>query len=224
MLEGYRQEYQRISQVLPKKNAIYFTSKKYVASPLRFMFGINTYIIKDVNIFMSKVQKLMNDGFDVYLIQYGPPFYPYDNISLNKIGSINLTGLYPIESGSKYPDLLHNKERTMDIYRISKGFSQKSNPNVILYEWKPTTGGFFTLCGKIEKEKTLTTFRQGGQLLGGPYLTLEKGIYKVRFIGQSLEKAKYNVFSNEATNEILIKEKKYSTSRLKCYLKSLNRS
>lgn len=72
MLSGYSEEFERLSTSLPSEKAIYFTKKQDLASPLRYLSGKDTYLIYETRPFLENAIKLIELGWNVYLIDEDP--------------------------------------------------------------------------------------------------------------------------------------------------------
>ncbi|MGJ4744938.1 hypothetical protein ACQV5M_01135 [Leptospira sp. SA-E8] len=202
MMESYLEGYERFSKSLVTDEGIYFTTKRQIASPLRYIYGRNIFIIEDVTGFLEKVPKLLKLGKKVYIIQNGDLSGYKSNLQFVKVGNLDLRGRFPIESVYKFPEFLYHKNLNLQVFMIE--MSGKIHLSVpIELEWKPAEGGFLSKVGMIEEDGAISATRHRGPLVYGPFLTLSNGKYELQFTGKNLRNAEFDVVCNRGSDRLL---------------------
>ncbi|WP_125226333.1 hypothetical protein [Leptospira neocaledonica] len=192
MLQGYVEGYESFAKISPNENSFYFTTKRAISSPLRYIYGKNVFLINDSEGFLNKVPKLLELGKNVYIIQNGGFSGVKKNLKFTHISDLDLRGNFPIESVHRYPEFLYHKNLNLQFYRIEET-KLPVLPEKIQFDWNPAQAGFLSNVGKIEEDGTISATRHQGSLVYGPYLTLPKGKYRIEFVGENLQKADFDV-------------------------------
>ncbi|MGJ4786658.1 hypothetical protein [Leptospira koniambonensis] len=206
MMEGYENVYETFSSSTPSENSFYFTTKRQIASPLRYIYGKNVYLINDSEEFLQKVPKLLSLGKSVYIIQNGILAGADPYLKFTHTKDLVLTGNFPAESIQRYPEFLYHKNLNLQTYKLE--ISQaKVLPEPIQFDWIPAEGGFFSRVGEIESDGTISATRHQGPLVYGPFLILPKGKYSVEFFGDNLSHAKFDVAYNGGSSYLSPEEK-----------------
>ncbi|PJZ26660.1 hypothetical protein CH352_04475 [Leptospira hartskeerlii] len=202
MMESYLEGYSQFSKVMPIDESVYFTTKRSIASPLRYIYGRNIFIVKDSLEFLKKVPELLKLGKKVYIIQNGDFSGYKDSLKFYKVANLDLRGRFPIESVQRFPEFLYHKNLNLQVFRIE--ISDKISFNgPIEMEWNPAEGGFLSKVGKIEEDGTISATRHRGPLVYGPYLTLPSGKYELQFIGKNLQNAEFDVVCKHGSDRLL---------------------
>lgn len=206
MMEFYLEGYEKFSKSVPLDDGIYFTTKRSIASPLRYIYGRDIFIIENSMEFLKKVPELIKLGKRVYIIQNGDFSGYKSNLKFSKVGNLDLKGRFPIESVYKFPEFLYHKNLNLQVFKIEisdKIFLGQS----IEMDWKPADGGFLSKVGKIEEDGTISATRHRGPLVYGPFLTLPSGKYELQFFGKNLQNAEFDVVCNKGSDRLLESQK-----------------
>ncbi|PJZ48381.1 hypothetical protein [Leptospira saintgironsiae] len=206
MMEGYENGYETFANSTPSENAFYFTTKRQIASPLRYIYGKNIYLINDSEEFLQKVPKLLSLGKNVYMIQNGALSGADPFIKFTHIADLILKGNFPAESIQRYPEFLYHKNLNLQTYEL-KISQTKVLPEPIQFDWIPANGGFFSRMGEINSDGTISATRHQGPLVYGPLLTLPKGKYKVEFFGENFDHARFDIAYNGGSSLLSQEEK-----------------
>ncbi|GBF38969.1 putative membrane protein [Leptospira johnsonii] len=206
MMEEYENGYEIFANSTPDENSFYFTTKRQIASPLRYIYGKNIYLINDSEEFLQKVPKLLSLGKRVHMIQNGGLSGADPYLKFTHTTDLVLKGSFPAESIQRYPEFLYHKNLNLQTYELE--ISQtKVLPEPIQFDWMPANGGFFSRVGEINSDGTISATRHQGPLVYGPLLTLPKGKYKVEFSGVNLDRAKFDVVYNGGSSILYPEEK-----------------
>ncbi|TGL61496.1 glycosyltransferase family 39 protein [Leptospira sarikeiensis] len=195
MMEGYPKGYGSFASVTPNENSFYFTTKRSIASPLRYIYGKNIYLINDTEEFLKKVPKLLQLNKQVFIIQNGGFSGADRDLKFTQIANLILNGKFPVESIHRYPEFLYHKNLNLQTFRIEKA-DPKVSPEPIEFDWIPAGGGFLSRVGKIEEDGTISATRHQGPLVFGPFLTLPKGRYQIEWIGRNINNAEFDITYN----------------------------
>ena len=207
MMDGYGKGYEKFAMNSPSSdNTFYFTTKRQIASPLRYMYGKNIFLINDSEEFLQKVPKLLSLGKEVYLIQNGGLSGADPFIKVTHITDLVLKGNFPAESIQRYPEFLYHKNLNLQIFHLEISQTEII-PESIRFDWVPAEGGFFSRVGEINPDGTISATRHQGPLVYGPLLTLPKGKYKVEFSGSNLDRARFDVVYNAGSSPLSPEEK-----------------
>ncbi|TGL63747.1 hypothetical protein EHQ64_05300 [Leptospira sarikeiensis] len=199
MLSGYSEEFQRLATALPTDKAIYFTKKQDLASPLRYLIGRETYLIQRTKPFLQEANKLIQSGWNVYLIDEDFSLED-ENVSVEKIDEIRLEGNFPLDTVNRYPDTLLYRGTFSSIYKL------KANDRVSLNKEKSSdidTSKFSYLLRTVKSERknqppTFEEVRAYDHYLG----SVPKGKFRVEFEGESLTLAKFSITANQSSSMI----------------------
>ncbi|WP_367897813.1 hypothetical protein AB3N61_13300 [Leptospira sp. WS58.C1] len=213
MMDGYVSGYETFAKTTPTDNSFYFTTKRQIASPLRYIYGKNIYLINDTEEFLQKVSKLLSFGKDVYVIQNGALSGADPNLKFIHTADLILKGSFPAESIQRYPEFLYHKNLNLQTFKLEISHTRVL-PDPIRFDWIPAEAGFFSRVGEINPDGTISATRHQGPLVYGPLLTLPKGKYKVEFFGKNLYRARFDVVYNEGSS-ILSPEAKGKESNSK---------
>ncbi|TGN03257.1 hypothetical protein [Leptospira dzoumogneensis] len=206
MMGSYLEGYEQFSRSLPENEGIYFTTKRSIASPLRYIYGKDTFIIQDSMEFLNKVPELLKLGKKVYIIQNGDFSGYKSNLRFSKIVNLDLKGRFPIESVYKFPEFLYHKNLDLQVFKIETSDRIPSEESIEMI-WNPADGGFLSKVGKIEEDGTISATRHRGPLVYGPFLTLPAGKYELQFIGKNLQNAEFDVVYNLGSDRLLESQK-----------------
>lgn len=206
MMDGYEIGYETFAKTPSSDNSFYFTTKRQIASPLRYIYGKNIYLINDTEEFLQKVPKLLSLGKDVYLIQNGALSGADPYLKFTHTTNLILKGSFPVESIQRYPEFLYHKNLNLQTFKLEISRTRVL-PDPIRFEWIPAEAGFFSRVGEINPDGTISATRHRGPLVYGPLLTLPKGKYKVEFSGKNLDQARFDVVHNEGSSILSPEEK-----------------
>ncbi|TGK44608.1 hypothetical protein [Leptospira andrefontaineae] len=195
MMEGYVKGYENFVQELPDEDSIYFTNKIQIASPLRYIYGKNIFLINDSAEVIRRIPDFLAKKKDIYIIQNGDFSGLNGNLKFSLIGNLQLSGLFPDESIFRFPEFLYKRNLNFQIFKIEKNEAAKGSERV-QFEWIPGESGFLSSCGKSEEDGTISATRHEGTLVYGPFLTLAKGKYRLDYLGKNLDHAKFDVAYN----------------------------
>ncbi|WP_232298493.1 hypothetical protein [Leptospira licerasiae] len=202
MMGSYLEGYERFSKSLPLDRGIYFTTKRAIASPLRYMYGRNIFLIQNSMEFLNRVPELLKLGKKVYIIQNGDFSGYKSNLKFYKVASLNLMGKFPIESVYKFPEFLYHKNLNLQVFRVESSDRIPSDEPIEM-TWNPADGGFLSKVGMIEEDGTISATRHRGPLVYGPFLTLPGGKYELQFIGKNLRNAEFDIVCNGGSDRLL---------------------
>ncbi|TGM11928.1 hypothetical protein EHQ81_02130 [Leptospira selangorensis] len=206
MMGAYLEGYERFSGSLPADEGIYFTTKRSIASPLRYMYGRNIFLIQNSLEFLNKVPKLLKLGKKVYVIQNGDFSGYKSNLKFSKVVNLDLKGKFPIESVYKFPEFLYHKNLDLQVFKIETSDKIPLGERIEMI-WNPANGGFLSKVGKIEEDGTISATRHRGPLVYGPFLTLPGGKYELQFIGKNFQNAEFDVVYNQGSDRLLESQK-----------------
>ncbi|TGM89855.1 hypothetical protein [Leptospira licerasiae] len=206
MMEGYKNGYETFANSTPSANSFYFTTKRQIASPLRYIYGKNIYLINDSEEFLQRVPALLSLGKNVYMIQNGELSGADPFIKFTHIADLILRGNFPAETIQRYPEFLYHKNLNLRTFKLEIS-KQKIFPGPIQFDWVPAEAGFFSRVGEFNPDGTVSATRHRGPLIFGPLLTLPKGKYKVEFLGKNLDRAKFDVAYNGGSSLLSSEEK-----------------
>ncbi|WP_167882066.1 glycosyltransferase family 39 protein [Leptospira semungkisensis] len=201
MLSGYAKEYGRLGSSLPKENALYFTKRQDIASPLRYLEERETYLISNTNLFLSKATKLLETGRDIYLIEEDPNLQS-PGFSFQKVEEINLSGNFPIESINRYPDMLLERSSRLQVYRIEKNTSFPK----IQKDEIPVSKPSYSI--RISKSTTKSRFSGWDEVIGYDKHISEnaKGEYRLELSGEFLSQSAFSVVAGDKGARVLLQE------------------
>ncbi|TGK01334.1 hypothetical protein EHQ53_08475 [Leptospira langatensis] len=205
MLSGYAKEYERLGSSLPQKNALYFTKRQDLASPLRYLEEKDTYLISNTNGFLPKVLPLLETGKEIYLIDEDPQLES-PGLSLQKVDHILLSGNFPIESINRYPDMLLERTSLLQVYRITKNTSPSSR-----YSKEHTvriSGLDRSYSIRITKSTSTGRFSGWEEVIGyDKHLPANpKGRYRLEFSGEFLSESAFSLVAGDKGSQVLLPE------------------
>ncbi|EMJ97915.1 putative membrane protein [Leptospira sp. B5-022] len=192
MLFGYPEGYQKFVDSSPNEKAIYFSTKREIGSPLRYIYGKNIFLIRNMNEFINRVPKLLSTGFQVFIIQNGKFSGASSNLKFSYITDLSLTGKFPIESVYRFPEFLYKRNLNFQVFQVMRSETPVELEPIDI-TFNPSHDGFLSAIGKMEEDGSISAARHQGSLVYGPYLTLPKGKYMVEFIGHDLRRAEFDV-------------------------------
>ncbi len=202
MLGGFSEELRRASENLPRENAVYFTADQNIAGPLKYIYGRPTYLIGNTQNFLDRIDPLLDQGLEIYLIQSTAYFGSHPKLNFEPISEIKWSGLYPVATKERFPDMMSRVSTHQNVYRIRKNNSGKEQKFDISYEWKMGEAGFQTHSGEFGGNFEIRATKKEGSLVYGPYLTLPKGKYEIIFQGNYLKEAKFRITANNGSVSI----------------------
>ncbi|PKA15974.1 hypothetical protein [Leptospira haakeii] len=202
MMGGYLEGYEQFSRSLPVDEGIYFTTKRSIASPLRYMYGRNIFLIQNSLEFLDRVPGLLKLDKKVYIIQNGDFSGYKSNLKFSKVADLDLKGKFPIESVYKFPEFLYHKNLDLQVFKIETSDKIPLGGPIEMV-WNPANGGFLSKVGKIEEDGTISATRHRGPLVYGPFLTLPGGKYEIQFFGKNLQNAEFDVVYNQGSDRLL---------------------
>ncbi|PJZ50868.1 glycosyltransferase family 39 protein [Leptospira saintgironsiae] len=199
MLSGYSEEFERLSISLPSEKAIYFTKKEDLASPLRYLSGKDTYLIRKTRPFLEKANKLIASGWNVYLID--EDFNLEDgSVTLEKVDKIHLEGNYPVDTVNRYPDTLLYRGTFLQVYKLGL------DPKTSIQAKKSVS------LDPSEYTYKLKTIRSERKIQPNVYEEVKaydhyipndpKGKFRVEFEGEALDQATFSVTANQSSSVI----------------------
>ncbi len=206
MMEGYVKGYENFVQGPSDGESIYFTNKVQIASPLRYIYGKNIFLINDSEEFIRRVPDLLTKRKNIYIIQNGDLSGSSAKLKFSLTGDLQLSGLFPDESIYRFPEFLYKKNLNYQIYKIEKS-KKAEEPDPIQFEWIPGESGFLSSGGKTNEDGTISATRHEGNLVYGPFLTLSKGKYRLDYSGRNLDHAKFDVAYNKGLSLLSPQEK-----------------
>ncbi|TGM90239.1 glycosyltransferase family 39 protein [Leptospira licerasiae] len=197
MLSGYSEEFERLSVSLPSEKAIYFTKKQDLASPLRYLSGRDTYLIHKTRPFLENAIKLIELGWNVYLIDEDPNLED-GPVTLKKVDKIQLEGKYPLDSVNRYPDMLLYRGTFLQVYKLGfnpKPFAQEKRSISI----DPSQFAYMLKTIRSERKNQPNAYEE---VKGYDYYIPKdpKGKFRVEFEGESLSQATFSVTANQSSS------------------------
>ncbi|TGK37706.1 glycosyltransferase family 39 protein [Leptospira andrefontaineae] len=199
MLSGYSEEFERLSISLPKERAIYFTKKEDLASPLRYLSGRDTYLIHKTRPFLEKANRLIEAGWNVYLIDEDANLED-QSVTLEKVDKISLEGNFPIETVNRYPDTLIHKGTFLQIYKV--GINPKA-PTQVKKITSIDPGQFTYILTTLRSERKNQSNLYEEVKAYDYYIPKDpKGKFRVEFEGEALSQATFSVTANESSSVI----------------------
>ncbi|MEI1277774.1 glycosyltransferase family 39 protein [Leptospira venezuelensis] len=199
MLSGYSEEFERLSKSLPKENSIYFTKKADLASPLRYLSGRDTYLIRKTRPFLEKAHQLIESGWNVYLIDEDANLED-QSVTLEKVDKVSLEGNFPIETVNRYPNTLIHKGSFLQVYKV--GLNQKApTPAKRLTSIDPSQFTYILTTVKSERKNQSNLYEEVKAY--NYYIPKDpKGKFRVEFEGEGLSQATFSVAANESSSVI----------------------
>ncbi|WP_367898011.1 glycosyltransferase family 39 protein [Leptospira sp. WS58.C1] len=199
MLSGYSEEFERLSIALPNEKAIYFTKKQDLASPLRYLSGRETYLIHKTRPFLEKASRLIESGWNVYLIE--EDFHLEDgSVTLEKVDQISLEGNYPLDTVNRYPDMLLYRGVFLQVYKLGLGpkVSIQTKKSVSINPSQFT----YTLKTVRSERKSQPNVYEEVKAYAYCFQINPTGKFKVEFEGESLSQATFSVTANQSSSVI----------------------
>ncbi|TGN02846.1 glycosyltransferase family 39 protein [Leptospira dzoumogneensis] len=198
MLSGYSEEFERLSTSLPSEKAIYFTKKQDLASPLHYLSGKETYLIRKTRPFLEKANKLIESGWNIYLID--EDFNLEDGpVTLEKVDKISLEGNYPIDTVNRYPDTLIYRGIFLQVYKLGASSTSAQDKKSIFIDSSQFTYKLKTV--KSERKNQPTIYEELKAY--DHYIPKDpKGRFRAEFEGEILDQATFSVTANQSTSMI----------------------
>ncbi|WP_244937088.1 glycosyltransferase family 39 protein [Leptospira selangorensis] len=199
MLSGYSEEFERLSTSLPSEKAIYFTKKQDLASPLRYLSGRDTYLIHETRPFLENAIKLIELGWNVYLIDEDPNLED-GPVTLEKIDKIRLEGNYPLDSVNHYPNILLYRGTFLQVYKLGfnpKPFAQEKRSISI----DPSQFAYMLKTVRSERKNQANVYEE---MKGYDYYIPKNpiGRFRAEFEGEVLDQATFSVTANQSSSII----------------------
>ncbi|MGJ4787096.1 glycosyltransferase family 39 protein [Leptospira koniambonensis] len=200
MLSGYSEEFERLSISLPSEKAIYFTKKEDLASPLRYLSGKDTYLIRKTRPFLENASQLIKSGWNVYLID--EDFNLEDGpVTLEKVDKIHLEGNYPVDTVNRYPDTLLYRGTFLQVYKL--GLDPKpSSQTKKAVSIAPSQFAYMLKTVRSERKNNLNVYEEVRAY--DHFIPKDpKGKFRAEFEGESLSQATFSVTANQSSSLIL---------------------
>jgi len=150
-------------------NSVFLTNNGHLASPLRFIFGKNVYLVQGVPNYIPSFER------QVYFISESANIQSTLSTSYHLVGNQRVAGQFPERIEGAYPSQLIDWGWDFYIFRVSPGYMR-----YITYDLNAVSG-FMSQNNSVYDGSGFISNGNTGFLLFGPYERLRSGNFTAEF-------------------------------------------